>query len=258
MPYPFPDAPAIEDPDERRRVLLSLSAASGLPCRAIAATLEVSRQSLCMWVSGETARWRGEAALLEMWDRASAKAAVEALGLWEDENVFRAVRHIKRKLRLSVQELAALAGVASSTPSAWLFRQKRPSPPIVKRVAEICQEHGISRSDLETESRMDSIFGKPGAPPRNEQILFFAGDPSIPLRAVLRKAREDTGMMFKDMAASIGTSRTNFSHFTRTGGVLPSADKQKALFGCLAEAYSESGVECPLVVRTQNIETRKR
>lgn len=250
-PYPFPESVLVEDALERQRLLRCLSAASGLTCSEIAERLSVSRYGLYSWSSGISRKWRGEQALMEMWQATPLRRIVEDLGLSENENAVLALRCLKRKLAISTSQLAAMLGVASATPSWYLSGKKRPPAATLRIVAELCEQHSISAADIDAEAEHPTPFFQRTGKIKNRQILFSDAHPNMDVRQIIRQAKTDTGVRFTAMAAAAGTNLNNFSHFIREDGRTVNAARQQKLFAFLTESYENAGLRSPLRLRSR-------
>ena len=207
------------------------------------------------WLDGREPRDNRGHRLEEMYLTAPAREPVEALGLWRPENMIVALRVLKRKLGLSILEVGDMVGIDRDGAWFYLNDMRRPNPKYVRRAAEICQEHGITAEDMESERRQPRMFDKRhesiGPSSRNYQIVFSGADPSKPLWEILREAQAATNMIFKDIAAEMGISVGHFYLFSTSNGCLPNSDLQTELFAHLERAYAAASLKFPLVLEPE-------
>lgn len=238
-------------PADRPLIVAVACAGWGLSKEEMASRMGGSYQSLRLWEAGETSIWRNEAKLREMYTSAPAREPVESLGLHLPQNLPVALAALKRKLGLSVKELGDMIGASEVAVQYYFGECRRPNQRYVRRTAELCREHNISSQDIERERRQPARFRKTGQGGRtgNPQMLFIDQNPEIGLRGVIRRAKADIGVKFKDIAAAVGVPETQFFNFTRMDARSPTPEIQSAVFRYLEAAYATAGADFPLSFR---------
>ena len=205
----------------------------------------LSSGSIYAYLDGHEPKPKRKAKLYDLYIDAPLRDTVEYLNLHDGQELSWAIAALKRKMCVTLVDLGQILGVTSGSIPAWISQVTLPVAANRKTIIERLIKHGITREDIESEKAINKTFKyNKRDTMANKQILYMK-DRGGNIRDIIHRVKQETGVKFKDMYASIDVTTRVWWHYTRNKPKTPNIARQKQLFALFQKIYEEKELDFP-------------